>query len=406
MRSSKTKKIKFIGVAGPYAEVHVKRGSPFSGLLKLSGVLLLFLTLACNQQAGSGVSSDGDLNTAQNAGVDAAEGNNNSSVWSAQKANDWYSNQGWLTGADYIPGNAINQLEMWQKETFSPDVIDKEFQLAENIGFNTMRVFLHSIVWNEDSEGFKKRIDQFLDIAEKHHIKPMFVFFDDCWNKEGHPGKQPEPKPGIHNSGWVQDPGQPASADSTNFPALQKYVTDILTTFKSDKRILAWDLYNEPGNNGKENKSLPLLKAVFKWAQAVRPDQPITVGLWKWDLEDLNKVQIANSDVISYHDYEKPEWHKRVVQLLKSFGKPLICTEYMARTRGSLFSNTLPMLKEENVGAINWGFVEGKSNTIYAWDSPMPDGGEPKVWFHDIFRKDYTPYKKDEVELIKKLNGK
>lgn len=330
----------------------------------------------------------------------------NSAVWTASQANEWYANQKWLTGADYIPSNAINQLEMWQKETFSPELIDKELALAESIGFNTMRVFLHSIVWNEDKEGFKKRIDQFLDIAAKHHIKPMLVFFDDCWNKEGKPGKQPAPKTGVHNSGWVQDPGQPASANEANFPALEKYVKDILNTFKTDKRILAWDLYNEPGNNDKGNKSLPLLKAVFDWAHEVRPDQPITVGLWKWDLEELNAYQISHSDIISYHDYEKPEWHLRVVQLLKSFGKPLICTEYMARTNNSLFSNTLPMLKKENVGAINWGFVQGKSNTIYAWDNPMPGGGEPKLWFHDIFRSDFTPYKQDEVDLIKKLNGK
>lgn len=378
-----------------------RRRSSLARLVRLAGVTLLLILLmaSCNQQGRRAAGATDSTAASHNSDL-------GTSVWSAEKANKWYAEQGWLTGADYIPSNAINQLEMWQKETFSPELIDKELQLAENIGFNTMRVFLHSIVWREDAAGFKKRIDNFLAIAEKHHIKPMFVFFDDCWNKVARPGTQPVPKVGVHNSGWVQDPGQPASEDTANFPELKKYVTDILTTFKNDKRILAWDLYNEPGNNGKENKSLPLLNAVFKWAHAVRPDQPITVGLWKWNLEDLNKVQIANSDIISYHDYEKPEWHKRVVELLKAFGKPLICTEYMARTRNSLFSNTLPMLKKENVGAINWGFVQGKTNTIYAWDSPMPDGGEPKLWFHDIFRKDFTPYKQDEVDLIKKLNGK
>jgi len=361
-------------------------------------ILFIMLITGC----GNATNSSQDLNDS------AGQTKNKKAavIWSNEQATDWYAKQGWLTGADYIPSNAINQLEMWQKETFSPELIDKEFQLAENIGFNTMRVFLHSIAWKEDPGGFKQRVGQFLEIAQKHHIKPMFVFFDDCWNKQGHPGAQPAPKPGIHNSGWIQDPGQPASEDTTLFPSLEKYVTDVLTTFKHDRRILAWDLYNEPGNNGKEDKSMPLLRAVFKWAHAVRPDQPLTVGLWKWDLEDLNAFQIANSDIITYHDYETPDWHLRVIQLLKSFGKPLICTEYMARTRNSLFSNTLPMLKQENVGAINWGFVEGKTNTIYAWDEPMPGGGEPKLWFHDIFRKDFTPYKQEEVNLIRKLNGK
>ena len=330
----------------------------------------------------------------------------NIGVWSICQSNNWYAKQGWLTGADYIPSNAVNQLEMWQKATFSPNIIDKEFQLAEGIGYNTMRVYLHSIVWKDDAEGFKNRIDQFLTVAQKHHIRPMFVFFDDRWNRQGYAGKQPTPKAGVHNSGWVQDPGQPASVDTANFYILEKYVTDILETFKHDPRILAWDLYNEPGNSGKENLSFPLLQAVFQWAHAVRPDQPLTAGLWKWDLEDLNKFQIANSDIITYHDYENPNWHKRVVDLLKSYGKPLICTEYMARTKGSLFNNILPMLKAENVGAINWGFVAGKTNTIYARDSLMPDGQEPKLWLHDIFRQDYTAYRQDEVDLIKKLNGR
>ncbi|WP_121355216.1 cellulase family glycosylhydrolase [Flavisolibacter nicotianae] len=326
-------------------------------------------------------------------------------VWTPEKANAWYSRHQWLTGANYIPANAINQLEMWQAETFDPATIDKELGWAQGIGFNTMRVFLHSLAWKQDPQGFKKRVAQFLSIADKHGIQPMLVFFDDCWNKTPVAGKQPEPKPGIHNSGWMQDPGQPASNDAKLYPGLEKYVKDVLTTFKNDKRILLWDLYNEPGNSGKRDSSLALLAKVFQWAREVNPDQPVSAGLWNWDFEKLNAYQLANSDVITYHDYEEAPWHKRVIQLLKANGKPLICTEYMARTRNSQFATVLPLLKEQQVGAINWGFVAGKTNTIYAWDTPMPDGNEPKVWFHDIFRKDGTPYKEEEVALIKKLNG-
>jgi len=326
-------------------------------------------------------------------------------VWSVQKANVWYNQHKWICGSNFLPSTAINQLEMWQAETFDPTTIDRELGWAENIGMNTMRVFLHSVAWKVDPDGFKKRVDQFLSIADKHHIQPLFVFFDDCWNKVPHAGKQPEPKPGIHNLGWVQDPGQPASNDTTIFPELEKYVKDVLTTFKTDKRILLWDLYNEPGNSGKKDSSLPLLKKVFQWAREVNPEQPVSAGLWAWDFEKLNAFQIQNSDVITYHDYEEPQWHQRVIELLKANGKPLICTEYMARTRNSRFSNILPLLKKENVGAINWGFVSGKSNTIYAWDTPIPDGGQPVEWFHDIFSKDGTPYRQDEVNLIKKLNS-
>ncbi len=327
-------------------------------------------------------------------------------VWTAEKANAWYSAHPWLTGANYLPATAINQLEMWQADTYDSALIDKELGYAEGIGFNTMRVFLHSVAWTEDPAGFISRMESFLRIADKHKIQPLFVFFDDCWNKVPKAGKQPAVKPGIHNSGWMQDPGQPASADSANFPPLEKYVKAVLGHFAHDKRILLWDLYNEPGNNGKGDSTLPLLTKVFEWARAVNPDQPVSAGLWSWTLNNLNKFQVSHSDVITYHDYNPVEDHLKVVQILKSFGKPLICTEYMARPRNSRFSTELPMLKKENVAAVNWGFINGKSNTIYAWDTPLPDGSQPNEWFHDIFWPDGKPYREDEVNLIKKLNGK
>lgn len=325
-------------------------------------------------------------------------------VWSIEKANAWYAQHKWISGANFLPSTAINQLEMWQKDTFDPATIDKELGWAEGIGFNTMRVYLHSLAWKQDPEGFKKRMDQYLSIADKHNIKTIFVFFDDCWNKQGKIGKQPAPKPGVHNSGWVQDPGDPDSKNPANFPALEKYVKDVMAHFKTDKRILLWDLYNEPGNSGKLTTSYPLLKSVFTWARAVNPDQPISVGIWAWDYKELNAFQALNSDVITYHNYEEPKWHQRVIGLLRSHGRPLICTEYMARTKGSRFEEVMPILKKENIGAVNWGLVDGKSNTKYAWDTPIPNGDEPKEWFHEVFRKDGTAYKQEEVDLIKKLN--
>jgi hypothetical protein len=326
-------------------------------------------------------------------------------VWSVAKANAWYAKHKWINGANFTPSTAINQLEMWQAGTFDPKTIDRELGYAEGIGFNTMRVFLHSMAWQQDPKGFKNRVNEYLTIANKHHIQTIFVFLDDCWNPEAKIGKQPEPKPGIHNSGWIQDPGNRLK-NVEELPLLQKYVTDVLTTFKHDKRILLWDLFNEPGNSNKGDASLDLLSKIFTWAKTVNPDQPVSSGMWDWNLEHLNKFQLTHSDVITYHDYEEPEKHQRVVQILKSFGKPIICTEYMARLRGSTFENTMPMLRKENVGAINWGLVSGKTNTIYAWDTPMPNGDEPKLWFHDVFRKDGTPYKQEEADLIKKLNNK
>lgn len=324
--------------------------------------------------------------------------------WSKNKIKQWYEKQDWLTGANFVPSTAINQLEMWQEDTFDPETIDRELGYAEGIGFNTMRVYLHSLAYKDDKKGFKSRVDKYLEIAESHKIKTIFVIFDDVWDATPKIGKQPEPKPGIHNSGWVQDPGYPASVDKADSKELEDYVKDIITTFGKDERVLLWDLYNEPGNNDKRNESMALLKNVFQWAREVNPSQPLTVGLWKWDLQDLNTYQAMHSDIITYHNYEGPEQHELVIDLLKTHDRPMIITEYMARTRGSRFSNTLPLLKENNIGAINWGLVNGKSNTIYQWDTPIDSGEEPAEWFHDIFRKDGAPYRQDEVELIKKLN--
>lgn len=327
-------------------------------------------------------------------------------VWSKEKAAEWYKQWGWLRGSNFIPSTAINQLEMWQKESFDPLTIDRELGYAESIGFNTMRVFLHHLAWQTDPEGFKQRVGRYLDIADKHHIVTMFVFFDDCWKDEYKAGAQPAPRPGIHNSGWIKDPGKLYYDDSTLVTVLEKYVRDILSSFGHDRRILLWDVYNEPGNGDYGNRSRGLLEKVFSWGRQVNPDQPLSAGLWNKDLPNLNAFQLKNDDVITYHDYGNEKDQAAAIDSLEAYDRPLICTEYMARTRGSRFANIMPLLKARNIGAVNWGFVSGKTNTIYAWSTPMPDGSEPKVWFHDIFRKDGTPYSQEEITLIKSLTGK
>lgn len=326
-------------------------------------------------------------------------------IWSKEKANTWYKQQPWYVGANFLPSTAINQLEMWQAETWDPLTIDRELGFAESIGMNVMRVYLHDLVWVADAKGFKKRIREFLSIANKRRIKIVFTIFDDCWNPDPIIGKQPDPQPGIHNSGWMRSPSKSVHDDSTKWENLEKYVKDILSTFKNDKRILFWDLYNEPGNSSYETASLPLLKKVFEWAWAVRPSQPLSVGIW-YNNKTLNEFQLANSDIISFHNYNDAESLEKQIKELQQYGKPVICTEYMARTRSSKFQTHLPVFKKYKVAAINWGLVAGKSNTIYQWGTPIRDGSEPKIWFHDIFRKDGTAYDPEEIEAIKKLTGK
>ncbi len=325
--------------------------------------------------------------------------------WPTQKIKEWYAKQGWLRGCNFQPSTAINQLEMFQSETFDTATINRELGWAEELGFNVMRVFLHHLLWTSDKEGFKKRLNTYLDISSKHGIKTMFVFFDDCWNDTAWLGKQPDPKPGVHNSGWVRDPGTMIYAHPDTINVLEAYVKDVLTTFKNDNRILLWDLYNEPGNNGQFEKSFPLLKNVFQWARSIKPSQPLTAGVWNngREYQNLNRFQLDHSDIITYHDYKYIDPHIKTIDTLKKFDRPLICTEYMARKHGSLFQIIMPMLKAQNVGAINWGFVSGKTNTVFAWDTPIPSGREPDLWFHDIYRKDKTPFSVEEVRFIKEI---
>ncbi len=325
------------------------------------------------------------------------------SRWPTAKAWQWSAQQGWLVGCNFIPSTAVNQLEMWQAETFDPRTIDRELGWAENLGFNVVRVYLHHLAWQIDRQGFKKRVGQFLKIASQHGIKTIIVFFDDCWNPEYHAGQQPKPKLGIHNSGWVRDPGNLIFTNPNLTDTLEVYLKDILSTFARDQRVLAWDLYNEPGNSGLGLKSMPLLKNVFIWAREIDPSQPLTSGLWNPALKNFNRFQLAHSDIITYHNYNDLKNHKAAIDTLKKYDRPLICTEYMARLRNSRFQNILPMLKKEHIGAINWGLVAGKTNTIYGWNEPIPDGSEPKIWFSDILRKDGTPFDKAEIQLIKLL---
>lgn len=324
--------------------------------------------------------------------------------WSKEKAIAWYESHPFRAGCNFQPSSAINQIEMWQSSSWDPITIDRELGWAEELGFNVMRVYLSSVVWQNEPDAFKEHMDEYLTIADKHGIKTLFVFFDDCWNPESAFGPQPAPKPGTHNSGWVQDPAVSLRADTAAlFPILEEYVKDVMTTFKNDERIWMWDLYNEPGNTGHQITSLPLLRNVFRWARECEVCQPLTVGVWYMDCQELNAFQLANSDIISYHNYSNPEIHQQAIDTLSAYGRPMVCTEYMARKHGSYFQTILPILKEHNIAAINWGFVSGKTNTIFAWDEPLPELQEPPLWFHDIFRQDHTPFDVAEVEIIKQI---
>ncbi len=346
--------------------------------------------------------------------------------WTPEQAAAWRERTGWLVGANFGPAYAINQLEMWQADTFDLQAIDRELGWAEDLGMNSMRVFLHHLLWEQDSEGLFKRMDQLLEVADKHHIRIMFVLFDSVWDPNPQLGKQREPKQGLHNSGWVQSPGAKDLTSRHRHGVLEAFTKGVISRFKDDRRIVVWDLWNEPDNPndnsygrngtkqepaGKVEITAELLQRSFEWARSVGPSQPLTSGLWIKNravnpsrLIPIEQIQLNESDIISFHSYGNLPEMKEWVAAMKTYKRPISCTEYMARPMQSTFDPILGCLKDEGIDAYNWGFVQGKTNTIYPWDSwKKAYDQEPPRWFHDIFRTDGTPYDVKEVEYIKKV---
>lgn len=339
--------------------------------------------------------------------------------WTKTQAHGWYDRQPWMVGANYNPASAINQFEMWQAPTFDPAGIDRELGWAKGLGMNVMRVYLHNLLWEDDAAGLKSRMDQFLAIADKHKIRVLFVLFDSCWDPDPVSGPQHPPIPGVHNSGWAQAPGGARLADKSQYPKLEAYVKDVVGRFANDPRVLGWDVWNEPNNGGGGNyKPTPnktqlvagLLDDVFAWARSADPSQPLTSGLWigeTWDrydsLDAVEKIQVTQSDVNSFHDYNWPEQFERRAKQMLSYGRPVMATEYMARGNGSTFDGSLPIAKRMNIAMFNWGFVDGRTQTRLPWDSWKKPYtyDEPTIWFHEVLRADGTPYREAEAAMIR-----
>jgi hypothetical protein len=329
--------------------------------------------------------------------------------WSEERASQWYQATGWLNGFNYIPSDAINYTAMWDKTSFNPRLIDKELALAEALGFNCARVVLQYAVYADDPRYFLKTLDKFLSICQKHGIRVMPCFFDDCAfgvNTDPVTGKQPEPLKGWYAWAWSPSPGHTMVVDPRYHPLLEKYVKDVISKFRNDQRVLLWDLYNEPTNSsGLGFRSLPLLKSVFAWAREINPVQPLTVGFWDSNFKELNDILAENSDIISYHCYGNKKDMQEKISNLRQYNRPLICSEWMNRPLLSTVADIMPLLKDENVGGMLWGLVNGKTQTDLPWGfrpEKLPYTGE---WQHDLFRPDFTPYDANEIAIIKSLNG-
>ncbi len=325
------------------------------------------------------------------------------SKWSVEQANEWYSHVGVIKGCNYLPRTVINSTEMWQADTFDLPTMAEELTWAQTYGYNSVRVFLPYLVWQANSTGFKTRLDQFLSCADERGINAMFILFDDCAfaGKEPYLGKQDDPVPGVHNSGWTPSPGHARVTDSSVWMSLKAYVQDVVGSFGRDRRVIAWDLYNEPGNAGMGDKSLPLVNAAFDWARETEASQPLTAGVWNMSAnfqDAMSQALLEQSDIISFHHYH-PDLAETIA-ICKAFQRPLICTEWLHRFYGQTPAIALPVFAQEKVGWYQWGLVAGRTQTYLSWVSKAGDS-TPEIWQHDVFHADGTPYDRAELDLVR-----
>jgi len=339
--------------------------------------------------------------------------------WSAEQAQAWGERTGWLLGSNFTPSTAGNQLELWQPETFDPETLDRELGWAAEVcGMNSIRLFLHDLAWLVDPAGFLDRVDRVLDLAAGHGISVMPVLFDGIWDPEPRPGPQRAPRPGIHNSTWLQSPGAAVVADRSRWESLRPYVEAVVGRFAADERVVVWDLWNEPDSPNyafadrdpvhKRERIGELLELVWDWAVEVDPDAPLTVGVYLFPSREVERTTpvartaIERSDVISFHSYEDEAGLVRAIDHLARHGRPLLCTEWMGRPTSPV--SLARVLAERQVGAYVWGLVDGRTQTRFSWTSWIRRDRPDAPWFHELLHADGSPYDDAEAALLRELS--
>lgn len=352
--------------------------------------------------------------------------------WSIKQAWSWYQQQPWVMGINYVPSVTLHAIELWQEDTW-PEVMEsvhREFELMEDIGINGVRMFLPFHIWYYDRDKFLNRMDRFLEELASHGITMMPVIFNDCvgvkpeditpsmtrgWQKYDighHGGHKDNPFTGdMERIGWClwDEPEWRASQE--------EYLVALLERFGNDKRIYAWDLWNEPGNSNRHDMSIPYIKRTFEVAREVNPKQPLTAGVWSYpqdygineaaDVEPVQRLALDESDIITFHQYEGIERVRRVVKVLQRENRPMMNTEWLNRIQDNFVKDNLPLYCEEGIGSYSWGLVAGKSQHFLPWDELWNHRELPlNRWQHDLFDTFFTPYDVGELNLMRKMRKK
>ena len=329
--------------------------------------------------------------------------------WSAERAVEWYKTIITPFGCNFVTSSACNSTQMWQESDFDRELNRKEMRLAAAAGYNCLRIFLPYVVYRKEKQRFLARFDGFLSDADAYGLKCVPVLFDDCGAAPVY-GKQEDVRPFIHNGCWTACPGASDADDLETYDKLKEYIQAAVGGFAHDKRVLFWDIFNEAGNSGRGSKSIFLLEKAFEWAREMKPAQPLTAGAWALDYiadADVHKTDLKAlelSDIVTFHLYTDGEKLSKVLERYSETGYPVVCTEWMARHFNSLFKDCLPVFKRFGAGCINWGLVNGATQTHFpwGWDSSK---GEPEIWFHDVYKKDGIPYNTEEMTMMREYGA-
>ncbi|MEZ8130642.1 cellulase family glycosylhydrolase [Enterovibrio norvegicus] len=343
--------------------------------------------------------------------------------WSAEDVNAWQQQHGWFCGFNYLPRTAVNWNEMWQSDSFDLTTIEQELNWAKAVGFNVVRTNLPFIVWQHERDALLCNVKRFLSVCKRHGLSVILTLLDDCEFSGNSPlyGEQPAPSEGVHNSQALASPGREHVMNREIWSDIERYTKDVISQFQHDPRIALWDLYNEPTNrmmfkDGIHREFSPeleiyshqLMENMFRWARDVAPVQPLTVAAWHAELDTpfdhpTDQRALALSDVITFHAYVSPASMQNVITTLRDVNRPILCTEWMARHLESTYQKQLPMLKENNIGAVQWGLVKGKTQTWLPWPWVTPTDNQQALWFHDLLDESGSPFDPNEVALIQQM---
>ena len=355
--------------------------------------------------------------------------------WTKEKAWEWYNAQPWIRGCNYMPASAANRVDQWQslgaEERFAE--VERELALAEKVGFNTLRLVVEHQgfgVWLAEHDSFMSNFERYLQILARHGLRAIVVLGNDC----SRPKELWElPKPGVqkydvgyHGGRRVTQHGSNPNAvgyttvdDPVLRPKFYDMCAELMTKYRSDDRILFWNLWNEPGNNRRNDLTMKDLRELFELAWSIDPKQPLAADVWTCRSSSPEAVHPVErlagdlSDIISYHRYANLREQKKTIDILRArWGRPMVNTEWLARLLGDDVAMSYPLFAQERVGAVCWGFVAGKYQTYEPyepmWTSQFTfrSADEPVTkWYHDLFRPSHHPYDPEEIAIIRRVNA-